>query len=248
MKIHSTLLKTLLVAAALGMAANARAAFLVISLPGSSTEDQWTGLTATNFPGYPTYTTSANLWPAPIGSTSGTGDLDFNKISGLGFPSNGGGIYVGGMTSGTGVYSIATSATGALNALETVVFQIEIEGVGANWSDVFSGLSLNYNGGTQSLAANFFQEVSAINTGTMFGEPATRFTLAFQWDLSAVVDPITAFDFQWTAAEHSLTYNLQVNQGDTMVQVVPEPTTCVLLALSAAGFVVWKRRTTGRSS
>lgn len=248
MKIHSALLKTLLVAAALGMAANARAAFLIISLPGTSAEDHWTGLTATNYPGYPTYTTSSTLWSTPIGSTSGTGDLEFDKVSGLGFPSNGGGIYVGGITSGTGVYSIGTSATGALSSLETVVFQIEIEGIGADWSDVFSDLSLNYNGGGQALAADFTKEISAINTGTMFGEPATRFTMAFQWNLSAVIDPITAFDFNWTAAEHSLTFNLQVNQGDTMTQAVPEPSTCVLLFLSVAGLIAWKRCTTANQS
>jgi len=243
MKIHSTFLKAILTAAALSITAKAQAAFLVISLPGASTQDNWTGLTAANYPGYPTYTTSSNSWTSPIGSTSGIGDLELNKVSGLGFPSNGGGIYVGGMSSGTGVYSIGTSTgTGAMSSLETVVFQIEIEGVGADWSDVFSTLSLNYNGGSQALAANFFQEVSAINTGTMFGEPATKFTLAFQWDLSSEVDPITSFNFQWTAAEHSLTYNLQANQGDTMVQAVPEPSTCALLLLGAAGILAWKKR------
>lgn len=238
---HSPLFPSLVaLAAACCLLANARAAFLLVSLPGESSQSLWTGLTAANYPGYPTYTTSTSPWPSAITPTGGAVGPAFNKVSGLGFPSNGGGIYVGGLTSGTGTFAVST--TSPLADLETIVFQLEIEGVGASWGSVFSALSLNYNGGSQALAANWTQEVSAINTGTMFGQPSTRFTLAFQWDLSAVVDPITSLNLVWTGAEHSITSNLQLNQGDTMAQVVPEPSTWFLLLLGAGAAGIWKMR------
>lgn len=233
-RLFSPFVKPFLALAALAcLRPSAEAAFLVINLPGSSVEDQWSGLTAANYPGYPGFTTSGNPWPSPIAATSGTGGAVLNKVSGLGFPSNGGGIYAGGMTSGTGSFALADAV--ALSALETVIFQIEIEGVGANWSDVLSGVSLSYNGGAQALAAGYFEQTSALSVGTMFGEPATRFTLAFQWDLTPVVDPIASLNISWAAAEHSLTYSLQSVQGDTMVQVVPEPASWLLVGLGIAG-------------
>lgn len=248
-RFHSLFLKPLLVlSATVSMTAHAQVAFLVISLPGTTSQDTWTDLTAANYPGYPTYTTSSNSWPSPIASTGGNGDLDLNKTAGLGFPSNGGGIYVGGMSSGTGSFSIDTPVAGALASLETVVFQIEIEGVGSDWGDVLSNVNLSYNGGLQTLAPDFVQELAAINTGIVFGSPSTKFTLAFQWDLSALVEPVDSFHLTWTGAEHSLTSSLQVNQGDTMVQVVPEPSTYALLLLGVCAVVFWKKRFPGHSA
>ena len=230
------------IAAAAFFIASADAAFLIINLPGTSIQDNWTGLTAANYPGYPGYGTSGNAWPSPIAAASGNGGSSLNKVSGLGFPSNGGGIYVGGMTSGTGTYAISDSV--ALTGLETVVFQLEIEGVGASWTDLLSGLSLSYNGGAQALPFQFSEVVSAIGIGEMFGQPATRFTLAYQWDLTPVLDPINSIAVTWTAAEHSMATNLQVNQGDTMLQVVPEPSTWLLFGLGVGAIGLRLRRGT----
>ncbi len=238
-------LKSLAFSIATALALNsAPAAFLVIDLPGTSAQDSWSGLTPDNYPTYPNYVTSANAWPSPIAGT-GTGGALFDKTAGLGFPSNGGGIYVGGMTSGTGSFTLTDSAPVA--GLETVVFQIDIEGVGSDWATIFTGLSLNYNGGSQGLSATFTELVSAVQTGVQFGQPSYRFSLAFQWDLTAVAGPINAFDVDWTAAEHSLTFGLQLNQGDTMVQVVPEPSVYGMMAAAAfAVFVFHRRRISSR--
>ncbi|MBE2204602.1 MAG: PEP-CTERM sorting domain-containing protein [Chthoniobacterales bacterium] len=213
--------------AAILSVASANAAFLVVNLPGTTAQDNWTDLTATNYPGFPVYATSGNAWPSPIAATSGNGGGSLNKVSGLGFPSNGGGVYVGGMVSGTGTFAVTDST--AITGLETVVFQLEVEGVGANWNSVLSGLSLNYNGGSQALPFDFSLVVSAIPNGSLYGQPKTIFTLAYQWDLTSL--GATSFNIAWTAAEHSVTSNLQMNQGDTMLQVVPEPATGMLLGL-----------------
>lgn len=241
--------KVLRFAAALSIAAgfslaSASAAFLTVDLPGNSYQDDWSGMTAPNYPGYPTYVTSTNSWPAAIASTSTVGDggLSFNKTAGLGFPSEGGGIYVGGLTSGTGSFRISSPVDGAIAGLETVVFQIDIEGVGADWATIFTGLNLDYNGGSQGLTGFDSYVVSAVQTGIQFGQPAFRYTLAFQWDLTSIVVPITSFNIDWTAAEHSLTYGLQVNQGDTM-SAVPEPSTYALVGASLlVGLLGYRRR------
>ncbi len=216
------------------VAPTARGAFVNLGLPGASSQSSWSGLTATQYPGYPGYATSSAAWPAPIAATGGVEGLLLDKTSGLGFPSNGGGIYVGGLSSGTGAYQIFSGESVTLGGLETVVFQIEIEGVGAAWTSILSGLSLDYNGGTQALVPAFASEVSAISAGEMFGEPAMRFCLAFQWDLSGQLADVESFRIGWTAAEHSMSSGFQINQGDTMVQAIPEPTVWALVCLGAA--------------
>lgn len=227
----------LAVAGAWLLAAEAHAAFLVINLPGTSEVSNWSGMTAVNYPGYPAYTTSGNSWPSPIAG-SGSAGMSLNKTAGLGFPSNGGGIYVGGLTSGTGSFAI-TDAT-SLGSLETVVFQIQVSGIGASWTNVIPTLSLNYNGGAQALAWNY-SHVDAVAGPIMFGQPSYDYTVSLQWDLSAVVPPISSLGIQWTAAEHSVTSALQVVQGNTMVQVVPEPTTVGLIVLTGLALCLRRR-------
>lgn len=228
------MLSGILAIGAVWIAPTARGTFVNVSLPGASSQSEWSGLTGTQYPGYPSYVTSSAAWPAPIAATGGVTGLLLDKTSGLGFPSNGGGIYVGGLTSGTGTYRILSGDSVTLAGFETVVFQIEIEGVGAVWSSLLSGISLDYNEGSQALPPSFFTEVSAVSTGEMFGEPAMRFCLAFQWDLSGQPGDVESFRIGWTAAEHSMSSRFQINQGDTMVQAIPEPAVWVLVGLAAA--------------
>ncbi len=218
------------------LAGEARADFLVINLPGTSEVSNWSGMTAVNYPGYPVYPTSANPWPSPIAG-SGSAGMSLNKTAGLGFPSNGGGIYVGGPVSGSGNFVVSDAAS--LSSLETVVFQIQVSGIGASWTNVIPSLSLNYNGGSQALVWDYSQ-VEAVAGPIMFGQPSFDYTVSLQWDLTGVVDPISSLGIQWTAAEHSVTSALQVVQGDTMVQAVPEPATVGLVFLS--GMVMWLGR------
>jgi len=237
--IGSTLLRSLGTGLCLTFASvTGHSAFLTIDLPGSESQDNWSAMTAANYPGYPAYATTANAWPTPIGSTSG-GDLLLNKTSGVGFPSNGGGIYVGGITTGTGNYAVYTPAAGALMSIETIVFQIEIQGVGSNYANAVNGVNLDYNGGNQSLAAGQVSLVSAVDTGEVQGSPSYLFTVAYQWDLTSV--ELTQFSLGWTAAQNTVTSALQVNQGDTMVNAIPEPSTWGLIGVAAVA-IAWTLR------
>lgn len=220
------------------MVGAAQASFLVIDLPGTSTQGNWAGLTAANYPGYPTFFTTSSPWPNPIAQTSGTGGMSFNKTAGNGFPSNGGGIYSAGTVPGGGSYAI--SAPTALSSLETVVFQLEIEGLGSNWAAVASGIVLNYNGGSQALTPSLSQLVATTPLPPQFGQPANRFFVAHQWDLSST-PPISSWQLTYNAAEHSIARALQINQGDTYA-AIPEPSTLGLIGLAAAGLAVAMRR------
>jgi len=225
----------ILIAAALPSIASA--ALIPINLPGTTSVSSWGNMTAANFPGYPGYTTSGNPWPAPIAATGAA--MDLNKTAGLGFPSNGGGLYVGGLASGTGNFSVVSAVS--LANLETVVFQIQISGIGADWANVIPALSLNYNGGVQALPWDF-SKVGAVAGPIMFGQPSFDYTVALQWDLTGIVDPISSFEIGWTAAEHSLAPAIEVVQGDTMVQVVPEASTAGLVLAGGIACLLRRRR------
>ncbi|MDX2081481.1 MAG: PEP-CTERM sorting domain-containing protein [Terrimicrobiaceae bacterium] len=223
--------------ALLAMGSAAQASFLVINLPGTSTQGNWAGMTAANYPGYPTFFTTNSPWPNPIAQTSGTGGMSLNKTSGNGFPSNGGGIYSAGNVPGGGSYAI--SAPTALTSLETIVFQLEIEGLGSNWTSVASGISLNYNGGSQALAPGFSQLISSTPLPPQFGQPANRFYVAYQWDLSSIAS-ISSWQLNYNASEHSIARAIQINQGDTYA-AIPEPSTWALLGIAAGTLLAGRR-------
>ncbi len=221
------------------------AAFLTPSFSGSTQNDAWSqsSLTAASNPGFPTIATGASAWPSAIGSSSG-GDATFNKISGEGYPTNGfgGGIYMFtvGAGAGTGGTFNILDSTAVLN-LETVLFQIDLEGVGSGWQDYFT-ISLNYNGGSQALASTW-QATSAAGPAMGGG---TRQIVAFQWDLSAI-SAISSFEIVFHGNEHSLIYGQQLDQSDTMTQVVPEPSTWAMLFVGC-GMAIWfKRRRAARA-
>ncbi len=210
----------------------ARADFLDASLGGDTQTDGWENLTAANNPGYGSFPGAAS-WPAPIGSNAaGSGDAEFNKISGNGYPA------------GSSVYAPFTntvfriSDNTAVANLETVVFQIQIGT--AYGLDLTSAPTLSYNGGSQALTATFSQLVSSVANGDFGGSPTNLNTLAYQWDLSSVSEEITSFAIDWTVASHTQTYALQMDQGSVMSQLVavPEPGTYAIaggLLLLVAG-------------
>jgi hypothetical protein len=220
----------------------AHAAFLTPGFSGTTQYDGWnqSGLSGASNPGYPGFMTGANAWPSPIGSNLGS-DATFNKLSGEGFPTNGfgGGIYVftGGPGAGTGGDFKLLDST-PVTSLKTVLFQIDLEGVGTGWQDYFTGLTLNYNGGAQGLTHNF---QTIFSTGAPLGG-GTRQIVAFQWDLSAVSGSITSYDISWHSNEHSLFYGVQLDQSDTMLQVVPEPSTWLMVLVGVGLLLAYRRR------
>ncbi|WP_309382411.1 PEP-CTERM sorting domain-containing protein [Cerasicoccus frondis] len=201
-------------------AASSALATLDVVLPGNSEEAYWDGLIEDNHPGYPVFATSGNPWPAPIIPsliTPGSEVPEFDKVAGYGYPA-GAGIYVGSNTGFlTGTYQVSVDS--ALTGLETVIFQIDE-------SEYYSTPTFSYNNGEGTVEASY----SATSIGY------------YQWDLTGVASEILSFAIEWEAAAHSSITALQLNQGDTYVQVVPEPSTYALLAGVACGALILMRR------
>lgn len=237
--------------ATLGFTATAaNADFLSPNLPGVTDFDAWDNLTVTNpqisgttipfpFPGFP----GAGPWPTPIesalvGASDPTGDAQFNKTSGFGYPASQS-IYSSPF--GNGTYSISDSTP--VPGLETVFLQIEIAQGSSGWLDgEFNAASLTVNGGTPvPLLDGRFVDVSIGNAG--FG-PTTVATFGFQWDVSGL-GPITDFDIAFsTAGTSTAMLALQLDQGSEFVPLsIPEPTSLALVSLGGVALLGRRRRT-----
>ena len=122
--------------------------------------------------------------------------------------------------------------------------------------------TLNYNGGSQAVAATDWALLEALQVGTipmptgpggsMQDEPIYTNTYLMQWDVSAL-GPITDFNLSFTGVQHAQLYALRLDQSDEYVPLgifasaaaVPEPSSCIAmgLALAMAGaFWHWRRR------
>ncbi|MGE9296334.1 MAG: PEP-CTERM sorting domain-containing protein [Puniceicoccales bacterium] len=214
----------------LALGASSAFAALDINLPGNTYETIWQDMTASNNTGFPGYFNPTDSWPhsiTPSLITPGADVADFDKVSGGGYPASGG-IY---NTDVTGTYSITDEAP--LANLQTIVFQTDM----VSTMDVAPVLSIN--SGALILAADFVQTAP----GDFSGMGANSTVFAYQWDLSAIAG-ITDYSLEWTSGAHTSNYFMQINQGDTFSQVIPEPSTYALFAgVATLGLILMRRKT-----
>lgn len=243
MRIFTTCLLPL-AAAGLFAFGTAQAAFIDPDFSGTTEFEGWSGLTAVNNPGYPTFGNSTSAWPAPIAPNepNSAGSAAFDKLSGGGYPS------------GSSIYNSFSAGTfvvfdnSPLADLENVFFQIDL-GAGQT---VFPGGDigffdpeapgggtpvLNFNGGSQALAptVDFSSPGGTPFVNFITLEPDTTTAFAFQWDLSGL-GPITSYQIEWTSIEFGTAYGLQLDTSTIFTEVtpIPEPTSLALLGLAAA--------------
>lgn len=241
------------VAASLLIASKITAAPISVPLTGNTSTDGWANITSASNPSYPGFPGSAP-WPSPIGSnTVGSGDADLNKISGSAYPGDTS-LYSGGFSETpnlSGAVLAVSDATVPLD-LKTVVFQIEI---GAAFGyDFYNGVlpTLSYNGGSQNITATYTAILSQVQTGTFpnpitgLDEPIYVTLYGLQWDLSGIQTAINSIQVSWTTVQHSQVYALQLDQSDTFTQVIPEPSTYLLLGLSIFAFILLRGRFSAR--
>ncbi len=224
-----------LIASALVLSADARAA-VSVSLPGNSEQAAWAALNATNYPGAgggSSYFTATAAWPAPIpGNAGSTSGAEFAKVSGGGYFATTS-VYDAGAA---GVYSLSDASP--LADLATIVFQID--------SGTTVGIApvLNFNGGSQALAADYFTAVSGnhVSSGPTGSNPSINH--AWQWDLSGVAGPITSYEIVWgsTTGNHLTHFELNLSAGDSFVQVIPEPSAVVMVSLVSLALFRRRRR------
>lgn len=181
--------------------------------------------------------------PATIAANLGSGTSTVWKSSGYGYLS-------GSIHQGFPGYDIVaggnfTMRMDAIAGLETLVFQIEATDRGGSATElgvVFSQLP-TLTIGSMTLSADYQALVDAqmnYSSGG-FGVQNMQYW-AFQWDLRDLsIEEGADFAINWTGVTNSGIFGLQVNQGDTFAQVVPEPSTYAMIALGLA-IVAWKAR------
>ncbi|MCX8240174.1 MAG: PEP-CTERM sorting domain-containing protein [Akkermansiaceae bacterium] len=209
-------------------------AAISFSLPGNSESAAWSGLNNTNYlstAGFPSYPTATDSWPSALTPDTGaTLGGSLNKISGGGYFASAS-LYDAGTP---GTFQITDLAS--LAGLETVVFQADLG------SSLGAVPLLSYNGGSQALTADFTGISTGIFSSGFGGPPSPTTNHAWQWDLSGVSGSITGFAIEWTTNPHGTIYQLDLVAGDSFTQVVPEPTTSLLAALSLTLAAFRRRR------
>lgn len=233
-------MKTLALVGALSLISSNAMALLDINLDGSSQYDGWDDLTTARLgagyaalpPGDPF---RAAPWAGPLASNvaGSVGNATYNKVSGTGYAASSAVYTFGGAT-------FEMASTSVIADLETVIFQIDL---GEGFGFLTSTPVLNYNGGSQALAADYFVQTTGDFTFAFGGPPAPTTLFAYQWDLSGIVDPITSIDVNWATDQHATTYELALTTGDTftVASAIPEPASGALL-IGAASLLLMRRR------
>lgn len=185
--------------------------------------------------------------PSFIYSDLGPGNSYLWKSSGLGYIA-GGSLHQGNQSAAISPGGNFVIASEAIAGLETIVFQIRATDRGGTLNPNVLGSVFNtmptLTFGSTTLSATFqsLYDYDWALSGGGFGPQHTQYW-AFQWDLSS-------YDFaggedlsiNWTGLSNSGIFELQINQGDEFVRVVPEPASAVLVALGLGVMALRRRR------
>ena len=211
-------------------------AAVTITLPGNSESAQWTNLKNappyTGAGGASSFFNASAAWPTPIpGNTSATSSAVFSKISGGGYFATSS-VYDAGVA---GIYSLSDSTP--ISNLATLVFQID--------AGTAIGVlpTLNFNGGSQALAADFFLSMPGNYTANGPDGPVPTTNRAWQWDLSSISD-ITSYEIRWgsTTNNHLTQNQINITAGDAFTQVIPEPSTMLLSAFALSTIILRRKK------
>lgn len=219
-------------------------------IAGNTQYDGWISMTTANYPGNPGHP-GTSAFPA-IGSnrtlsntfnSTEAGDALLSKTSN----GSGGGAYIGSgalhfggisATPNTFDGTIGVSDATPVANLANIVFQIQISQSFGGF-DFFNSVLpvLNYNGGTQNLAAttNF---VVTTDATTLMGQPSVITTYALQWDLSSIPS-ITSFSVDFGAVQHVDIYGVRLDQSDSY-NLIPVPGAAAMLGMG--GLLAARRR------
>jgi hypothetical protein len=218
---------------------------------GSTSYSSWSNVNSFNYSGYGSFPGS-QAWPSPIKATDGSTNSTLNKISNS---PTGGGAFLASDSIYFGSFTQVTNASGgtlrlsnsvSLTNLKTLVFQIQIgEVTGYDFYQTTGYPKLSLNNGI-SLMATFTNLVNRFQNGTYpspqtgLDEPVYINTWAYQWNIFSPTN-INSYNIDFSAVTHSQVYALRWDSTSILQnQVVPEPSTYILLGLALFAFVMWK--------
>jgi hypothetical protein len=228
--------------AVIGLAGILNAGIFTTGLTGNTSYDGWDSFATNDIPNYSSGTWPGFFgtgdWPTPIGSNEdGSGDAEFDKVSGYGYPlTSANYIYVGTL-SGTGVFAVTDNTV--ISDIETLVFAIQYGDADGSTS-LADGIALTINGSTavdSGLVSSYNLGSSVVSSD--YGD-ATVQTMLYQWDLTSITEEISSVSLSFTMAAHGQIYGLQLEQSDTYA-AVPEPATAMMLTV-AGGIIALVRR------
>lgn len=201
---HVLILAALLATASFAQANSVHAKFSDVE--ASASFDGWNQLNRNRVGGA---LTTAQLVAGTTANVSGSGDAVLTRVSGDHYPA-GAGLY-----GGASVFSFSDASL--ISGLSNLVFQGIINDFDAQFGNTPFSLTLNYNGGSQALAASSVS--SALNGGV-----SDLYT--FSWDLSTLGQPLTSYSLSLNAG---FTQMLAFQIDQVAVSAVPEPSSYALL-------------------
>jgi hypothetical protein len=155
-----------------------------------------------------------------------------------------GSVYYGGFSGNPNLDggTLALSSASPMDALQTVLFQIQI-GEAATYdfyNDVLPTMSYTLAGDVNlyTLAASGTSNYSKLDNGTVTmptgEEPLYINSYAMWFDFSAVVGDVESFNVSWTGVQHAQLYGVSIQQDDVALSssvlplAVPEPSAALL--------------------
>lgn len=227
------------------------------TMGGNINETLWNGFSDETKPAGVSAGTGgkASQWSAGIMSTNGSATNIFSgnnpnfgtDTTDFISSANSGGIYS--FFSQTH-YQIASSTPEA--GMQSLILQIYMaEGL----SGMFGGtpvsvaaapmLSVVTAQGTQAFAASFFEQTYH-DSAFVNGSNTYLDMLAYQWDLSSVVDPILSYSINWQSSYHGIIYGADVTESNHAapgaILTVPEPSRALFSLLAFTGLALRRRR------
>jgi hypothetical protein len=204
-------------------------------LPGNTESEGWDAFNSTNYgspSGFPSYPTASAPWPHAITpNVAGSAQsASFNKVSGGGYFASSS-LYDTGLG---GIYQITDNSP--LSSLANIILQIDAG------TAISIPPTLSYNGGNQSLTANYFTLVDGDYLSGFGGPPSPTLNHIWQWDTTGL--GITSYEISWGSADndHLTQYELTLDTSDQFVQVVPEPSVVLLVSLIPFAACLRRRR------
>ena len=235
-------------------------AFVPVNLTGNTEFEGWSELTGENNPDLLGFFGNTIPWRDAIAPNEpgSAGSATFGKDSGIGYPASSS-IYNFSINPlGEGNYAVRDMSP--IADLETIIFQLDL---GGDFSTFKAKPVLNYNDGSQDLAADFYSltpgNFTFADPNEEAQDPLPTFNHAFQWDLSEVDSNINSYEIVWTTGAHSSNYAMQLDSGDTFsqqvstipeltifpeqVSAVPEPSTyAAILGIVAISIRLFKHK------